>query len=332
MHPSAHLATVSAHYALAVAGAAPGPEERPEAFRRPTAHGRLPYPEVRRLWDRALGPDATPGTGLRLGSGLLPQALHVLGHIVLTSRSLGEAAEAAIRYHPLVSEAGAVTMSHGSGLSHLVYRPTVEADTMHPQQVEAVLAAAVAAARWLAGSSWAPLKVSFAHPRIGGGDQYEEAFRCPVRFEAPDNSVTLPTGDLDRTYAASDPELAALHRGYADRLLAELASPVAAAERARHWLAHAPLAGIVSGDLRDALHMSDRGLRRALQEHGTSWRVLLDEARHARARHLLETTDFTTDRVAHAVGLSGAAALGHAFSRWQGTSPGAYRRAHRRDP
>lgn len=65
---------------------------------------------------------------------------------------------------------------------------------------------------------------------------------------------------------------------------------------------------------------------------GTSWRALLDTARHARARRLLETTDLPLDRVAPVVGLSGATALVRAFTRWEGMPPGAYRVRNRPAP
>ncbi|MFD4413517.1 helix-turn-helix domain-containing protein [Streptomyces sp. NPDC058251] len=75
--------------------------------------------------------------------------------------------------------------------------------------------------------------------------------------------------------------------------------------------------------------MSHRTLRRMLYQKGASWRQLLEHARHDRARQLLENTDLTLDRIAHAFGLSGAAVLVRAFAHWEGVTPGAYR--HRRE-
>lgn len=327
--PATTTATVSAGYALAVAAAADG-DQTAERLADPTTT-RLPFAEVRRLWDRALdtGAGQDPHVGLRLGAGVRPQTLHVLGHLVLASTTLGEAAAAAVRYHSLVSQAGEISLLRGPALSRVLYRPTVAPGTMHPQQVEAIVATMATAARWLAGPAWTPAAVSFTHSPTGDRARYEQVLGCPVTFDAADNALTIPTADLDHPRAPVDPRLAALQRQYADRLLADLDTPAAEPERVRRWLAHAALDDVGPGDLQAALHLSERGLRRALREHGTSWRALLDEARHARARHLLATTDLTTDRVARAVGLSGAAALGHAFTRWQGTSPGAYRRALR---
>ncbi|MFF4105119.1 AraC family transcriptional regulator [Streptomyces sp. NPDC001903] len=287
---------------------------------------RLPFTEVRALWDRVIGTgDGDPHAGLRLGDAIKPGSLHVLGHVVLTSASLAEAVEAAVRYHPLVSQAGTVTAHRGGGTTRIRYRPTVDPATMHPQQVEAVVAAMVRAARWVAGDDWAPMSASFTHSRTGSAEPYARILGCPVAFDAPENAITVANRDLDLPRAPHDPELGALHRAYADRLLRELSPSATLAERVRQWLDHAPLDGTGPADAGRGLHLGPRTLRRALQEEGTSWRALLAAARHHRARRLLETTDLPLDRIAPLVGLSGATALVRAFTRWEGITPGTYR-------
>ncbi|MEU6083212.1 AraC family transcriptional regulator ligand-binding domain-containing protein [Streptomyces sp. NPDC047108] len=287
---------------------------------------RLPFSEVRRVWDRVLGPTEQPHTGLRIGYALQPSALHVLGHLVLTCTSLAEAAAQAVRYLPLVSEAGALRLERGARRSRLVYRPSVPEGAMHPQQVEAVVAASVTAARWIAGRRWAPAAVAFTHARIGDLAPYERILRCPVSFGAERNTVTVATPELDLVRGPGDPELAALHRAHADRLLSGLAAPVTVRQRVRGWLDQAPLDRVGPEDVQEALHLSERTLRRLLREEGTCWSDLLDAARHDRARRLLASTDRTLERIAHELGLSGAPAFVRAFTRWEGTTPGSYRR------
>ncbi|GGZ45566.1 AraC family transcriptional regulator [Streptomyces subrutilus] len=328
--PSLEPSTVAASYAHAVwtavlaDGEAGGPRG-PGRWASPTE--RVPFAEVREVWRRALGAgEADPHVGLRVGALLRPAGLHVLGHVVLTSASLADAARAAVRYHPLVSQAGTVGLIRGAERSRLRYRPTVGPDAMHPQQVEAIVTAMVTAARWVAGDGWAPVSVAFAHPRAGSPEPYARVLRCPVVFGAAEHEIVLANADLDRPRVPCDPELNALHRAYADRLLRELTTSVPLRERVRQWLEHAPLDGSGPAEPSKELHLSPRTLRRVLREEGTSWRELLDGARHARVRRLLETTGLPLDRVAGAVGLSGATALVRAFTRWEGVTPGAYRR------
>ncbi|MFB8395240.1 AraC family transcriptional regulator [Streptomyces yangpuensis] len=293
---------------------------------------RLEYGEMRALWDGVLAAgDAGPHTGLLVGDRIRPDGLHILGHLILTCASLAEAAEAAERYHPLVSQAGTVTLERQGGVGRIGYRPTVGPSAMHPQQVEAVVSSMVRAARWIVGDDWTPLTVSFAHARAGAAEPYARVFGCAVAFDAADNAITVADEDLDRRRPVHDPVLNALHRAYADRLLARLSAAGTVAGGVRRWLDRATLEDASPEGPAQQLNLSVRSLRRALHTEGTSWRALLDAARRARARRLLETTDLPLDRIAPLVGLSGATALVRAFTRWEGLPPGAYRSRFRAD-
>ncbi|MEU9148485.1 AraC family transcriptional regulator ligand-binding domain-containing protein [Streptomyces sp. NPDC048349] len=320
--------SVTACYAHAVLSAAAEGTGWSGPWALPT--DRLEFGEMRALWDGVLGArDAGPHTGLLVGDRIRPEGLHILGHLVLTCASLADAALAAERYHPLVSQAGTVTLQRRSDVSRICYRPTVDPAGMHPQQVEAIVSSMVRAARWIAGDDWAPLAVSFAHSRAGTAEPYARVLGCRVTFDAPDTAITVANEDLDRRRPLYDPALNALHRAYADRLLEQLSPAATTAERVRQWLEHAALADADPEGPARELNLSVRSLRRALHAEGTSWRALLDAARHGRARLLLETTALPLDRIAPLVGLSGGAALVRAFTRWEGMPPGAYRSRHR---
>ncbi|QEV49076.1 AraC family transcriptional regulator [Streptomyces vinaceus] len=222
--PSIEPSTVAASYARAVlnAGAdAPGAEGGADGTAGPGAWGspldRLPFTEVRALWDSVIGGadgasgagGGDPHAGLRVGDAIKPGSLHVLGHVVLTCASLAEAAEAAVRYHPLVSQAGTVTVHRGAGTTRIGYRPTVDPAAMHPQQVEAVVTGMVRAARWIAGDGWAPRSVSFTHARTGSAEPYGRILGCPVAFGAPRTrsswATATSTGAAPRTTPNSAP-------------------------------------------------------------------------------------------------------------------------------
>lgn len=320
--------SVTACYAFAVLSATAEGTGRPGP--RTSPMDRLDVGEMRALWDEVLGAvGAGPHTGLLVGDRIRPEGLHILGHLVLTCASLADAARAAERYHCLVSRSGTVTLHRRDGVGRVRYRPTVDPAAMHPQQVEAIVSSMVRAGRWIAGDGWAPLAVSFTHPRRGSAEPYARVLGCPVAFDAPETAITVADEDLDRRRLLYDPELNALHRAYADRLLQQLSVPATVAERVRRWLEDAVLEDAGPEGPAKELSLSVRTLRRALQAEGTSWRALLDTARHGRAGRLLETTDLPLDRVAPLVGLSGATALVRAFNRWEGMPPGAYRSRHR---
>lgn len=84
--------------------------------------------------------------------------------------------------------------------------------------------------------------------------------------------------------------------------------------------------GAPMGAVAAELGLTERSLRRRLSAEGTSYQALLDEVRSALARSLLggRATIPVAD-VAARLGYADAAAFTHAFRRWTGTTPGAYR-------
>ena len=73
------------------------------------------------------------------------------------------------------------------------------------------------------------------------------------------------------------------------------------------------------------LNVSVRTLRRHLEQHGTTWRLLVDEVRLNLAEKLLLESGSTISQIASTVGFADASAFSRAFKRWKGLSPEQYR-------
>ena len=73
--------------------------------------------------------------------------------------------------------------------------------------------------------------------------------------------------------------------------------------------------------------MSARSLFRQLAASGTSYQFLLDEARYARARFLLDETDLSVAAIAERLGFADTSNFARTFRRLAGVTPVAFRRA-----
>ena len=71
--------------------------------------------------------------------------------------------------------------------------------------------------------------------------------------------------------------------------------------------------------------MSPRTLQHRLQEVGTSYQDLLDEARRASARRLLAETDLEAGEVAFLLGFEELNSFTREFRSWEGTPPSQWR-------
>lgn len=84
------------------------------------------------------------------------------------------------------------------------------------------------------------------------------------------------------------------------------------------------------GDIAARLHLSERSLKRRLQQAGAGYRELLEDARRRDAQRLLLHSDADIQAVAGQLGYVNPANFTRAFRRWTGEAPSDYRR--RRQP
>ncbi|MBV8063768.1 MAG: helix-turn-helix transcriptional regulator [Nevskia sp.] len=75
------------------------------------------------------------------------------------------------------------------------------------------------------------------------------------------------------------------------------------------------------GSVAARLLISSRTLKRRLQQCGTSFQELRDEARHRDALRLLENPDLEIRQIAAALGYRDPPSFSRAFRRWTGRTP-----------
>ena len=116
-----------------------------------------------------------------------------------------------------------------------------------------------------------------------------------------------------------------------DNLLIDLTSRAGAACEVRKLLledvASRPSFAVVAKMLRTP----SRTLRRHLQLQSTSFRRLSDELKTQFALQYLRGTKMTNEDIAFALGFSDAANFRHAFRRWTGKAPNAFRQETNED-
>jgi AraC-like DNA-binding protein len=324
--------TVSTRYIRTVVEAAADRGTDPERLLRGTgiapggldALERIPSSTVRRIWDRAIDSTGDRRFGLQVGGRLRPGAYHVLGHALLASPTLQDAAQLTVRYHHLVSNAGRLSFTRHADRAVLTYRRLTPPGDTDAQQTEAVFAGILTAARWLSPDGWQAARITFIHPGPDGTRPWEAALAAPVTFGAAENRMEWTLAQMDAALPYGDRALLGLYRAYADRLLTGLHVHVPVSRHAAAWLSRQDLATVRPDDLARALNMSGRSLRRALSEDGTSWRILLDQARHRLALQWVDDGSHTLVEIARRLGYSDVTSLVRAFNRWEGMPPRRY--------
>jgi AraC-like DNA-binding protein len=147
----------------------------------------------------------------------------------------------------------------------------------------------------------------------------------PVRFDAAENQLVIPVDLLDQPLPGADPinharlvefcEKAALLAGYETTPVSLVVS-----------FLEEP--GNISASLSQAaaaLGHSERGLRRKLEQSGTSYRKLVERVQEVRAREMLANTTHPINDIAHEIGYETPSNFARSFKRWTGMTPKAFR-------
>lgn len=184
------------------------------------------------------------------------------------------------------------------------------------------LAALTNILRFLGGPKWTPLRITFVHRAPADRRPYDEFFRAPLCYGAPQSAVHFDPSWLPRRPAPTPPGLAASPPAPATREELDIAV------LARRAIIRGMAQGVVGVDVvASVLSLSRRTLNRRLAERGTSIRDLIAEVRLQVAQQLLRDTDLTIADIAVTTCYSDVAAFSRAFSARMGLSPAAWRSA-----
>lgn len=158
-------------------------------------------------------------------------------------------------------------------------------------------------------------------PLVNGASQ--PVFGISATGGADFGSVRVTSADLARPLATADPYVEAYLRTDLSRALERLRMAIS-------WQVDELIRSHLEGGLgmREAarvLGVSERTLRRRLDEEGTSFRERLDQVRRSRALELLAHEG--VGPVARSLGFVDSRSFQRAFRRWTGMTPSEHRRA-----
>ncbi len=296
----------------------------PRELEDPT--GRISLRQAALLTDAARELSGRPDLGLRVGARPPTSALHVVGHVLVSAKTLRESIALFLRYAPLVIEGASFELIEADGLATMRY----EHPAVRPFAAEVALSFMYRIGMAFAGEGDRANVVRFRHPRPAYADAYERVFECPVEFERPHDEIVFSADRLDLELAHSDDQLYQLLHRRADELLVLLEAAVPVDQRIREMLAYEPdLRGVSMISIATRLGMGARSLRRKLQAGGISWTELVDAEQRSRACTALETSSAPIKQLSYRLGFSEPSAFHRAFKRWTGMTPIEYRRRHR---
>jgi AraC-like DNA-binding protein len=286
---------------------------------------RVPLEALHTLWESALRRAPRTDGALLGATRYRPGDYGLVGFVCMNSATLGEALGHAVRYVHLWTDDPTLRLDNGT--VYLRYRTSFPDRLGVRCATEATLAELVHGARLVTGSQVGPAEVWFAHPGPHDRSEHEAFFGCPVRFRAGSTGMRFQPETLTTPLPFADAQLGAFLRKLANEALARQtgrdASPL---DQVRELVAEELQRGVPSlGAIARRLAVSERTLRRRLQDEGTSFRALLEETRAQLARAYVIDRRLPLSEVAFLLGFSEPSAFHRAFKRWTGETPAVHR-------
>ena len=272
--------------------------------------------------------DPVNALGVRLGLSGEPRQFGVVGYMVSSCGTLGQALARYHRYQKLL-QGGLASRAQLKGGALTMRWTQAVANT--PLASEFSLAVFVSLCQALIGRPVTPIRAGLPFPKPQDPGVYQALLGCPVDFDCEAIELAIPAHLLALPVSSKDPYLLRLLEQQAQALLhqqPEFEGDQTGAffSRVQEQVVESMKNGDVSAEsVAQALGCSLRTFYRQLRSAGYSYRGLLAHTRHNLARQYLADPALAQTDVALLLGYSEQSSFIRAFRGWTGLTPGEYR-------
>ena len=272
-------------------------------------------------WLRAIELSGDPCIGLRVADYFSPASLQALGFAWLTSDTLYDALSRTVRYFRALTDTKELELSLSGEECRLGIGRVLQERKSEHEGRDAFWASLISLCRISLSDSFAPMRLERCRPEPPCVAEFYALFRAPIAFDATQDAMYFRRVDVERLLPTANRALArANEQILADYLgrLNETSFPDCVRTRLVETL---PSGALEAENVARALNMSLRTLQRRLADEGTSFSLLLDEARKELALRYIGEDHMSIKETTYVLGFSEPANFSRAFRRWTGLSP-----------
>ena len=288
---------------------------------------RLTFQQELAFYRNALRLTGDPLIGLKLGEPFIPQRYGLFGYALLSAPTLRRAMSLAVNFGQLTFSFFSFEFGDRDGRGWFAMKdpPTIE-PALHDVYLDRDMAAALVGFSVIVDRRFPVQLVHLAHDGHGRQQDYRDYFGCEVCFSKYPSKLLFNSALLDEPLPQGDRETSRYFRQQCQMLISKLKSQSHLTDDVRMILLARPGEFPTIDQAAERLHLSTRTLRRRLKAEGCNFRELLDEVRLQLAREYLAETSLPVAEISWLLGYTEPGNFSHAFNRWSGMSPRAYRK------
>lgn len=296
------------------------------ALNHTSLNERIPLSRWGDLLNRAIAHTGDSALPLNVAETLTPTHWGVFAYAAMSCENLAQVVQILNRYERLIDEANdtRIVIEGERGVLQWLPRP---GNTIVPAFMQISLASWCLFARRYTGMPQLQADADFTFPAPENVSTYQRIFKGVVRFDQPVTQLLFPLTYLQLPITYHDADT---HRVMMQQVHTQLEALDAEQDivgLVRHTLSQQLSSGRVTLEcVAERLTLPPRALQYQLEQNGTSFRELLDDVRKEMACYYLQDPNLALVDVAFLLGYAEQSPFNKAFKRWQGETPGEYRK------
>ena len=264
------------------------------------------------------------GLGIEAGGRYHLTSFGFWGFALVSSPTLRDAIDVGIRYVDLTYSISRVRLRCVGDEAQLVFDAPDVPEWLVRFAIERDAAVIATLHRELFSIPLPIRHARLAFPQPTPFVRYEEVIGAVPEFDAPETVLTFDANLLDLTMPQANDHAQQLALAQCRDRLERSQARTGVAGQVRDLLLARPRDPLNAEQVAGSLMMSSRTLRERLADEGTSYRELLDEIRERLAEEML-AGGLAVGQIAERLGYNEVSSFSHAFRRWKGMGPRAWR-------
>jgi AraC-like DNA-binding protein len=265
--------------------------------------------------------------GLNMGASPMPRTWGLVSHLAMSAPTPLIALSALMNYSRLQLDFAQFELCEPEGNDLVLSWHSNAPRRPSRHVIEHMFANIVALANSQIGYPAHRVRIEFKHDTVGNTELVEKLLNADVSFDCSSDRIFVPKQFLELQSRYGQDDLFPVTEELARQRLMELRGEDKLINTLRETILNQLPFGLPKiGDTARSLDMTPRTLQRRLQERHLKYQTLLDEVRRELARELVVKPELTLSEVADYLGFNDQSAFQHAFQRWEGTTPGKFRK------
>ncbi len=291
--------------------------------------------QLAQFFGNVLNLDISPDLGLEIGQQIGLSDKSALGHAQLSAQTLRHVMALGQKYMPMFMPLVQWEMKINQKIIQLQYSTSIPEDisTYYDKAflerlqwflIEIILGMHMNQATSVS-SELSPKSLAIPFARTGKHPNYTDIYQGDIAYEQTNYQLSYSMDIFDQSLPNYDQHMVDAIEQLCIKMRENLYREMNTLDEVEYHLnarlGHFPGLEQIAAKM----EMSPRALRRRLQQSGSSYQQLLQQAKHQLAMDLLRESKLALNQVSKLCGFSETRNFSSSFKRWQGCSPQEYR-------